>query len=73
MTTKTTSYQKRVMEITGLKNKLSNAEEFERMFKNYIRAVNNNRTIEKQSIEKWFAKHTVKYTEEIQDMIKEEQ
>lgn len=60
-----TSYQKRKNEIQELKEKLSKAQEFERMFKNYIRAINNNKEVEKINYEKWFARHSLDYAKQI--------
>lgn len=60
-----TSYQARKNEIKELKEELQHAKDFERMFKNYIRAINNNKEVEKVSYEKWFAKHSPFYAKEI--------
>ena len=60
-----TSYQKRKKELKELESKLQQTREFERMFKNYIRAIHKGQTQTVSDCEKWFAKNSPQYAKEI--------
>lgn len=57
-----TSYQKRIEERDEARAK---ANEFERMFKNYIKAVEKNQEEQKQNLINWFKKNSKAYSREV--------
>lgn len=59
------SYQRRLQEIEEFKKDLHQARQFERMFKNYIRAIKLGHKQEIIDFEKWFAKNSPQYAKEI--------